>query len=58
MSKVQLVAEQNEHDVDMVELWSEDKKSLWAIIHIDMFAGTMLYNDLNEGLEVNLTLQG
>ena len=57
MDRIELVAAQSK-DVNMIEIWSANKEDFWCIVHIDMFLGTSLYSDLNEGLEVNLTVKG
>ena len=53
---MKLNLKRNERDLDMIEVWSEDNKYLWCIIHadafIDMFDG---YANIPEEFSVNVT---
>ena len=53
---MKIIAKQNVVDSDMIEMYSEDKKYMLAIIHIDCFEGRMRER-LHNGEELTLTLE-
>ena len=53
---MKLNLKRNERDLDMVEVWSEDYKYLWCIIHADAFIGMFDgYTNIPEEFAVNVT---